>query len=47
MCIRDRVSDAVNGYSEYIDKLAYQPGTTALEHRWKKCIELNIVYVEK
>ena len=43
----NQVSDTVNGYFEDINNLAYQSGIIALEHRWKKYIELNGDYVEK
>ena len=41
------VKSAVDGYFEKFGDSHYKQGIEAIEHRWKKCIELRGGYVEK
>ena len=38
---------AVDGYFNELDSSYYEQGKAAIEHRWKKCIDLKGDYVEK
>ena len=37
----DEVKSTVNGYFEELDDFYYEQGIEAIEHPWKKCIELK------
>ena len=37
----DEVESTVNGYFEELDDSHYEQGIEAIEHLWKKCIELK------
>ncbi|UYV62570.1 hypothetical protein LAZ67_2001123 [Cordylochernes scorpioides] len=43
----EEVIDAVNPFFESLETSFFLEGITALEHRWKKCIDLKGNYVEK
>jgi histone-lysine N-methyltransferase SETMAR len=45
--LNQKATAAVAGNFEDLTKNHYKDGIMALEHRWNKCISLNVDYVEK
>ena len=43
----EEVESAVNGYFEELEGSHYKKVIEAIEHRWEKCIELKVNFVEK
>ena len=43
----DEVISAVEDFPEDQDESRYTTGIQALQHRWKKCVDLRVDYVEK